>query len=219
MNYHELIKNHPNLFSNDDALFRIITNKEEIKNWEQQKSEIPKKYRKIGVVYEDQYICILRDLVYFPSGRIGTYFRLVNQADFSKGTSVAVLAKYQNRIVLLNQFRHATRSWHLEAPRGFGESNIPPEENAKNEIADEIHGEIESLLDLGPYHSNTGIEGVRSELFLANLSSIGRPNEDEGIKDYKLFDINEVEKMISNSQITDGFTIAAYSRAKFRNLI
>lgn len=223
--YQELIITSPDLFDNDDSLLWVVTNPKEIKDWEDEhKLELlregkPEAWGKIGIVYEDQYILVLRDLVKFPSGLLSSYFRILNKGDLKGGRGAVILPIINNKILLLRQYRHATRKWHWEIPRGFGEPNTSPEENAKKEIIEEIDGEIIELIDLGPYHSNTGIEGVNVELYLAKLLSVGKTNLDEGINSYQLFDVITIEKMISDSRITDGFTIAAFARSKFNNLI
>ena len=223
--YKKLIESNPGLFSNKNALFRIILDEQIIDDWEVkrkeelQKENLPIKWGNIGVVYNDPYILILRDLVEFPDGTLGSYFRLINFADINNGHAVAIFPVINKKVVLLNQFRHATRKWHLEIPRGFGEPHLTAIKNAKKELREEINGEIVHIKKLGPYHNNTGIEGVTVNLFYADLKMIGDVNLQEGIKSYELFTIDELEELIRKSKITDGFTIAAYTRAKLNKLI
>jgi ADP-ribose pyrophosphatase len=225
MNYEELIQKHPDLFSNQNSLFTIIKDFEEIKTWEKEKKwqlktkGLPENWGTIGVVYDDPYITILRDLVRFPDGNKRSYFRILNSADLKGGKGTVILPVFQNKILLLHQFRHTTRKWHWEAPRGFGEPNISAENNAKKEISEEIEGTIKKIVSLGGFHSNTGIEGAEIELFLAELDSFGHTDLNEGIDYFKLFTINEVEEMIRDGIIKDGFTIGAYTRAKLRGLL
>lgn len=225
MKYIELLKLHPELLNNDNALLEIITEAKTIKTWvanrkkELVKQGLPIKWGEIGVVYEDPYIIIVRDLVKFPSGKLGSYFRLINSADLRGGQASVVLPIVDNKILLMKQFRHSTRKWHWEVPRGFGEPNITAMENAKKELLEEIEGEITKLICLGPYNSNTGIEGVTAQLFYAKLETVGNTNQDEGIVSYELFVVKQVEEMIRDAEITDGFTIAAFTRARLRGLI
>jgi len=225
MKYIEIQKNHPEIFNNKNALFEIITDSTQIEKWQEIRKKVlqdtgqPENWSEIGIVYEDPYIVILRDLVRFPNGDLRSYFRLLNTADLLGGKSCAILPILKNKILLLNQYRHATRQWHWEIPRGFGEPNTNPTDNAIKEIHEEIGGEISELINIGSYHSNTGIEGGTVILFLARLKRIGRTNLDEGIKSADLFDKEIVEKMIGDSEITDGFTIATYAKAKFKGLI
>ena len=225
MNYQNLLQKNPEIFSNEDALLKIITDADAIEKWQAERKiqlrekGLPEKWGEIGVVYEDPYVVLLRDLVLFPSGALGSYFRLINTADLRGGQATVILPMVENKVLLLRQFRHPTRQWHWEVPRGFGEPDTPPEVNARKEVLEEIDGEITELIDLGPYHGNTGIEGVEVELFFARLNSAGKTNQDEGIESYHLVEIDRVEKMIRDAEITDGFTIAAFTRARLRGLI
>jgi ADP-ribose pyrophosphatase len=129
------------------------------------------------------------------------------------------LPKLKGKLLLLHNFRHATRSWHYEIPRGFGEPGVDSEDQAHFEIKEETGGKIGELIDLGDYFNNTGIEGNRVKLYLAELSSISDPNTAEGIESYKWVTVDQLEEMIATGEITDGFTIAAYTRAKLRGFL
>jgi len=225
MDYQTLITNFPSLFSNRGALIRIITDPIYISNWREQKRNKlaaagkPPHWADIGIVLDDPYTFVIRDLVEFPDGRRGGYFRILNRADLQGGQGVVVLAEMNSKYLLLHLFRHPTRSWSYEVPRGFGEPGVLAEQQAKNEIEEEVGGEIEELFDLGIYHSNTGLEGNKVKLFYAKLKSVGKPAKAEGIESLLWVSLAELEEMIANTKITDGFTIAAYTRAKLRGLL
>jgi ADP-ribose pyrophosphatase len=124
-----------------------------------------------------------------------------------------------NKYLLLRQYRHPIRAWSFEIPRGFGEPNVPAEKQAENEIKEEIEGEIIKLIDLGIFFNNTGLEGNKVRLFFAELSTVGKPAKDEGIESLYWVTLKEMQNMLANSKITDGFTIVAYTRAKLRGLL
>jgi ADP-ribose pyrophosphatase len=223
--YLELLHNNSALIANKDALIKIIPDEDAIKNWEVTHKEKltakgkPKEWAEIGFVYTDPYIVILRDLVEFPSGRMGSYFRLINQADLQGGQGAVVLANMNGKYLLLRQYRHPIRSWSFEVPRGFGEPGITAEKQAEIEIREEVGGKISKLIDLGIYFSNTGLEGNKVRLFFAKLISIGKPAKEEGIESLHWVSLEELETMLAKAQITDGFTIAAYTRAKLQGLL
>ena len=56
-------------------------------------------------------------------------------------------------------------------------------------------------------------------LFYAKLSSVGTPEINEGIESFVWLTVPELEDWIANEKITDGFTIAAYTKAKLKGLI
>jgi hypothetical protein len=51
------------------------------------------------------------------------------------------------------------------------------------------------------------------------LNEVGKPNADENIKELCWLSAGEFEKWIASGKISDGFTIAAYTRAKLKGLI
>jgi ADP-ribose pyrophosphatase len=224
-NYLELMSLRPDLFSNDSAYIRIVSDEQEILKWQEQKqkelmqSGKPLRWADIGIVLDDPYIVVLRDLVEFPDGFRGGYFRLINRADLKGGQGVVVLLEMDGKYLLLHQYRHPTRSWGYEVPRGFGEPGVAAEEQAKNEVQEEVGGEIAKLIDLGIYYNNTGLEGNKVKLFYAKLKFIGQPAQEEGIESFLWVSLIELEEMIANAKITDGFTIATYTRAKLRGLL
>jgi ADP-ribose pyrophosphatase len=223
--YLQLTKKYPYLFQNKGSLIKIITDKNNIEFWQKQRREelssknLPQGWADIGVVFDDPYFFIVRDLVQFPNGRMNGYCRLLSNAYLSGGRGVVVLPEYEGKVMLLHLYRHPTRQWHYEVPRGFGELNTPAEENARKEVEEEAGGTVAKLVNLGEFHNNTGFEGGAVSLFYAKLSSVGEPNEDEGIESFVWLTVRELEEWIADGKITDGFTIAAYTRAKLKGLI
>ena len=215
----------PELFSNQDAPLEILMEENAILDWQRyedkelEMNDRPKSWSSIGILLEDPYLLILRDLLRFPSKKLKTYTRLLNRADLNGGQGSAILPLKDGKILLLRQYRHATRKWHWEIPRGFGESNLSAEDNARKEIREEISGEIENLIDLGEYHANTGIESFSVRLFLAYILKTADVKTEEGIDHFELFSTSNIEQMIQMREITDGFTIAAYTRAKLQGLL
>lgn len=220
--YFALVEKSPSLFSNRDAPLRIILDPDEIRAWQGKKRETlkergwPESWAEIGVILSDPYITVLRDLVEFPDQSRNGYFRIINTADFDNGQSVVIMPFYEGKVLLIHQFRHATRSWHLEFPRGYGEPETSSQQNAANEIFEELNGVIDRLHDLGPYHVNTASDNSNVRLFFAELSEFGEPNANEGIKEIKVITIQDLEEFIRAGEITDGFTIATYTRARLK---
>ncbi len=225
MEYFELLKKYPDLLRDQKGLLKIVLDQTTIKRWQTHriktlhKNQQPSSWADIGIVLDDPYFLIIRDLVEFPDGEMRGYSRLINQANLENGKGVVVLPEYQGKILLLHQFRHPTRGWHYEFPRGYGEPNVTAHENARKEIEEETGGIITKLVDLGEFYNNTGFEGCAVSLFYAKLSSIGKPNLNEGIDSYLWVTVDEIEQWITNGKITDGFTIAAYTKSKLMHLI
>lgn len=226
MDYFSLSKYFPKLFENSNAVIHIVTDEHEVESWKKDRKKIlaeksqPEQWLEIGVVFEDPYIVILRDLVEFPGGYRNGYIRLYSRAYLEGGTTaVVILPEKDGKLLLRYQFRHATRSWHWEIPRSFGEPGVQAEDQARAEIEEEISGEIAELTNLGLYFNNTGLEGNPIYLFLAKMASVGEMQLEEGIEKLIWISVSEFEKMIADGDITDGFTIAAYTKAKLKGLI
>jgi len=226
MNYFPLVNSRPDLFDNKNALLNIILNQDIISEWETKREielkqkQLPLEWAKIGVVSEDPYLVMIRDLVEFPGGFRNGYPRLYNRAYLEGGAAgVVILPELEGKLLLMHQFRHATRSWHWEIPRGYGEPGVQAEDQARAEIAEEVGGEIYEMINLGLYFNNTGVEGNPIYLFLAKMSSIGEPKLKFGVDKFIWVSVSELEKMIADGDITDGFTIAAYTKAKLKGLI
>jgi ADP-ribose pyrophosphatase len=174
------------------------------------------------VVYEDPYLIVIRDAVRFPAenpggeAHLGTYIRTMPP---NGSAGAAALPFTGEKILLLRHFRHATRSTHLEIPRGFAEPGMSSSDLALKELEEEIKAEVDSLVELGQLHSNTGIAVDCVELFLARIRQFGRPQASEGIIGVELYTPLEIAELIRRSQITDSFTIAAFTRAWLANLL
>jgi ADP-ribose pyrophosphatase len=226
MNYSSLVKSHPGLFDNENALIKIIGDNNEISNWQEQKRiEMQKRgashaWAEIGVILDDPSLLVLRDLVEFPGGHRNGYIRIYNRAYLEGGAAgEVVLPEKDGKLLLFQHYRHATRMRHWEIPRGFGKSGVDAKTHAITEVKEEIGGEVAEIFDLGIVYNNTGLEGNPINLFLARMASIGEMEIQEGIENPIWVSVSELEKMIADGEITDGFTIAAYTRAKLKGLI
>lgn len=132
-------------------------------------------YSKIGTVYEDAYWFWIRDAVIFPSGASGTYNRIG-----LKNQGVVVFPLMEDKKVLLNvNFRHATRSWELELPRGGRYANESPEMAAFRELEEETGCRIGELTYLGSVAPDSGILASVVPIFMGKVESKDQSNPDE----------------------------------------
>ncbi len=214
--YFAFARAHPERFVNPpEGGFTILLGEDEIREVEAHMTRkleakgLPAEWSRVGIVYQDQYGMILRDGVRFPGGTLGTYIRFIGGVEGAPTT--IVLPLYQGQVILVHRFRHATRTWHLEIPRGFGIKGLSAEENARGELAKEIGATVSRLVSLAQLDS--------AELFYAELESYGEPNAHEGITEVPLVTVPEFERLIRESQITEAFTIMAYTRAKLQGML
>lgn len=221
--YEEIRRQWPDLFANPpDAGYTILFDPAAVAAAEAAEkdrlasSNRPSSWGCTGVAYEDAYTIVLRDAVRRPDGSLGTYARTVPARGYA---GAAVLPLFEGQIVLLRHARHATRTSHLEIPRGFGELGVSAADQARQELYEEIEAEVSELFDLGIFYSNTGASADCVSLYLAKLSSIGNPQFSEGISGIRISPSAEVAEEIRSGKINDSFTIGAFTRAWLRGLL
>ncbi|MFJ9580898.1 NUDIX hydrolase [Streptomyces sp. NPDC101191] len=163
------------------------------------------------VIYRDQWWMLLQDPVVFPDGRHGRYLRMLAP---QPEPGVAVLPLLGNDVVLIEHFRHATRAWHWEIPRGGGTTGLADKDNVAKELKEELGAEPRELIELGAVHPDTGILAQAASLYAARIDEVGTADRAEGIRRTRAFTFTEAERMAGNGLITDAFTIAALFRAR-----
>ncbi|WP_351229799.1 NUDIX hydrolase [Streptomyces sp. NPDC002133] len=168
-----------------------------------------------GVLYADPYVMLLRDPVRFPDGRTGTYIRSVSR---NAEPGCVVLPLLDGGVVLIEHYRHATRSWQWEVPRGFGTRGLSAEANAAKELSEEIGAHVLELTDLGAVHPDTGMTADRVLLFAARIDAVGSLATGEGIRSTRTMPPAEADAMIADGRVTDAFTIAVLTRARLAGL-
>ncbi len=222
--YFAFARQHAEMFQNPaEGGILILRDEQEIRDAETTVARhlkdlgLPQAWACVGIAYEDPFVVLLRDAVRFPDGTSGTYIR--GSSQIKRGPGTAILPLYQDRILLLEQFRHATRRWHLEIPRGFGTQGLSSEENAQKELREEIGATARHLLPLGQVHIDTGLTSDVASLFFADLASCEGIGELSGLATLKPVSLAQFEQLIQENQITDAFTLAAFARARLRGLI
>jgi ADP-ribose pyrophosphatase len=177
---------------------------------------LPRSWARTGVVFEDQFDLAIRDAVRMPDGRLGTYLRRISPGN---APGVVMLPRLGPDVLLVRHFRHATRRWHLELPRGFGTPGRSPAEDARRELREEIGAVAGPLIDLGVIYPDTGISATAVQLYYTEITSYqesGEAGADEGIAGVALVTPERLAELIGSGEITDGFTINAYARAVLR---
>lgn len=163
-----------------------------------------------GLVVSDRFVTLVRDPVKFPDGSSGTYNR-VYSTDLVQGAAVLPILP-GGKVVLIEHFRHATRSWHWEIPRGFGTPGMTAKETAAQELSEEIGSQVRSMSFLGEVFSDTGILGQSVLLYAAEIDSVGSLDDHECIRDARTMTLEEAEKWVMAGMLSDGFSLAALYR-------
>lgn len=177
----------------------------------------------IGIVFQDEYVTVVRDAVRFPNGSLGTYLRVVERAALDIGENgVVLLPVWDGCIVLRRVFRHATRQWELEAPRGM----IDPGENrlqaAKRELDEELGVGARTLTPLGDITANSGLLVGVTAVYLAHLASNDvhdGPDDTEALGEIVRIPYDQLLLRVRNGEIRDGHTLSAITLAMAAGLL
>lgn len=202
--YFELIKMRPELFLESD-LITIETEEECILQYEKETG------KQVGVLYCSQYNTLVVDLIRNKDGSHYTYERVIPTVEQG---AVVILTKFQDRYVLLKQYRHALRDYQYACPRGFGEQELSAAENLEKEIREEIGAQVLSYEHLGAVVADSGLCGNKVDAFICTVDYVEEKQGYEGIERVVMLNQEEMDQWIREGKITDGFTLSAYSLYK-----
>ena len=134
----------------------------------------------LGVVYEDRRWMWIRDAVRFPSGKYDIYNRFMPKSGLDGIPAVGVLTVLPNQKVIVNLiYRHATRSWELELPRGGKNKGESLEDAARREVIEETGYAIRDVKPLGTMASDSGILTNLVGIYFAVTEKSGDRSLDE----------------------------------------
>lgn len=199
--YLQLQKDRPELFADNGSL-HIMLDASVVADY------VKRTGRKIGVLYKSAYTMMLVDLVYEEEGSYYAYERLVPAV--AKG-AVVMITKYEGKMILLKQYRHAIRDYQYAFPRGFAEEGISAEDNCEKELQEEIGAMVKKVSFLGMIAPDSGMQQVQVSAFLCEIEKYDACMHTEGIHKIITVSRDELDKMIASGEITDGFTLAALS--------
>jgi ADP-ribose pyrophosphatase len=162
--------------------------------------------RMVGIMAEDKYWLWLNDAVKFPNNKYGVYGRLIWKCSLKDGRPGAIVVAVlpNGKIVLNRNFRHATRSWEYELPRGIRNPNENLEDTAKREIKEETGMKVQNVVLLGEMGVDSGTLNSIDTVFYAEVISQQAPNaeESEAIASIDAFSIEELKQGYINGYLT-----------------
>jgi ADP-ribose pyrophosphatase len=176
------------------------------------KREAPKIRAKTGVLIEDKLHFFVRDAVRFPSGEVRTQMRVIGCTMFDGPSGVVALASRDGRIYLREMFRHATRRWELETPRGQRESGFSGEEAARKEIDEELGFRVKRIEKIGDVSGDTAILASTLPIYWAELEAgplQDHPEKSEAFGKIISLTGPQLRERILKGYIRDGYTLAA----------
>jgi ADP-ribose pyrophosphatase len=223
--YDELRQQRPSCFVNPPgAAFEIVFDRDAQSSVAEQSAArnraagIPEQYGDIGIVYQDEFVTLVKDAVRFRSGYVGPYIRFLPTST-TVTAGAAVLPVHEGRIILIRHFHHASRAWNWEIPRGFGAANEDAADTARRELSEELSAEVTRLIPLGRLRRDAGVPEDLPQLFWAEITQPGRLETEEGIDDIRAVTVAELDRMILDGELDDAFTLAALAYARVHHLL
>lgn len=191
--YFELIGRYPGLITpQGDALkgeIEIIVDKETIASIEK------KTGRDVGAIARDKYWMWINDACKFPSGHYGVYGRIVNATLGVAGVAVMPIMP-DGKIALNCNYRHATRTWEIELPRGGLNPGEDVEAGARRETMEETGMVVNQVHRLGEIPPDSGVTSTIVPIYYAEVvhRQNAQPEESEAIAEILTLSIDEIKQ-------------------------
>ena len=156
------------------------------------------------LVYEGRLFGVRRDEVLEPSG-----LRAKREVVTHPGSVVVLPVLRDGRIVMVRQYRHATRQFLWELVAGRKEPEETPQKGAARELLEETGYRARRFKVFLEFFPTPGFLEEKMWLLLAEGLTEGeaQPEEDEKIE-VKAYRVNELKTMIKKGELKDAKTIA-----------
>jgi len=118
----------------------------------------------------------------------------------------------QEQVILVQQWRHGTRSVHLETPGGLMDPHETPEQCARRELLEETGYEADEIIRIGTVHPNPAIQGNLQHYLLATRCRKVADLKLDHAEDIavRLAPLSDIPRMIRAGEITHGIVIGGF---------
>lgn len=170
---------------------------------------------------KDHTIEMWRHLRDMPDGETRAYYRFVSRTAHPCVIVLPVTAA--GEIGLQQTWRPVIGQWVWETPRGFGESDDPIADAAR-ELKEETGLTAADLIPAGRLYPDTGIQAEYAELVIACMvkrnprarrrKAAPQKGADDSteLRGFRFFPRHKVNEMIVRGDIVDGYTLGAIAR-------
>jgi ADP-ribose pyrophosphatase len=126
---------------------------------------------RVGVIHQDFYWIWIRDAVIFPTGDVGTYNRIIWNSELQGAGLVSILPVHEGKIGLILNYRHATRSWEMELPRGMKEEKETIPQACVRLVKEEAGMVLKSQEFLGSVAPDSSVLSSIVPVYLGNVGA------------------------------------------------
>jgi ADP-ribose pyrophosphatase len=163
------------------------------------------KILKSTIVYQGPVFGVRRDEVLEPGG-VHTTREVITHS----GSVVVLPVLPDGKIVLVRQYRHATRQYLWELVAGRMDGNETPKQGAARELLEETGYRAKKFRVFLRFWPTPGFLEEKMCVLLAEGLSAGeaQPEEDEKIVT-KSYSVNQLKQMVRSNKIRDAKTIAS----------
>jgi ADP-ribose pyrophosphatase len=156
------------------------------------------------MIYQGPVFGLRRDEVVEPSG-----LRTKREVITHPGSVVVLPVLADGRIVMIRQYRHATRQYMWELVAGRKEPEETPKQGAARELLEETGYRAKRFKVFMDFFPTPGFLEERMYLLLAEGLTAGQaqPEEDEKIE-VRPFKLKELKQMIKSGRLRDAKSIA-----------
>lgn len=160
-------------------------------------------------VFRNRYATLFNDKVKFPGGSQGQYLRFCWNAPYGV---MVIATSSDKKLLLIHNFRHESRTWQWEIPKGFGEPQLSPMECAMKELKEEtgFEGSNWKLLH------TLNMSGCPTHVFTADINETNQPGSNpessEAIAQARFLALEQCNTLVADAQVHDPMTLYAISR-------
>ena len=161
--------------------------------------------RREVIAYQNDYVTAYDDEVEWPSGRVGSYFRLSPRGI---GPGVVVIPEWRHELGIVKTYRYPIGAEQWAFPRGFSQG-AGPLETAESELAEELGAVASSLELIGHLTPDSGLQSSRVAVVHAQVAHVHAPSDTDEVLATAWISQRELEARIRRGEVEDGFTLAA----------